>query len=54
MAVAVLKVVAVSLYGTPHTLDWGSAVCNITLSQHNVGTIKVLKTYVMTLFSELM
>ena len=41
MAVAVLKVVAVSLYGPPHTLDWGSAVCNITLSQHNVGTIKV-------------
>ena len=41
MVAAVLKVVAVSLYGTPHTLDWGSAVCNITLSQHNVGTIKV-------------
>ena len=27
---------------------------NITLSQHNVETIKMLKTYVMTLFSELM
>ena len=27
---------------------------NITLSQHNVGTIKMLKAYVMTLFSELM
>ena len=27
---------------------------NITLSQHNVGTIKMLKAYVMTLFRELM
>ena len=45
MAVAVLKVVAVSLYGPPHTLDWGSAVCTTLHSANtmhcNVETIKV-------------